>query len=73
MVSVIAQSEKISKLFLLWHVITIRRKMLEESTYYLSSLEEFRMQDRKRSQKVGSTCRQHSCEEVRVTDMKLWG
>ena len=50
MVSVIAQSEKISKLFLLWHVITIRRKMLEESTYHLSSLEEFRMQDRKRSQ-----------------------
>ncbi|TKC36888.1 hypothetical protein EI555_020885, partial [Monodon monoceros] len=32
------------------HAITIRRKMLKKSTYYLSSLDEFRMEDRKRSQ-----------------------
>ena len=43
--------EKVSRLFLIWHVITIRREIFKKSTYYLNFfLDAFRMQNRKISQ-----------------------
>lgn len=42
--------EKVSRLFLIWHVITIRREIFKKSTYYLNFLDAFSMQNRKRSQ-----------------------